>query len=80
MVAEVTTGDHSERAHGGQRARLGAAEAVLTIAIVHDLSVSPARQMNVAAERVPRLAVAILRVPIVKVKPLDLEAHLKVFY
>jgi hypothetical protein len=58
VVAEITTGDHSERANGRERSRFGAAQRVLAISIVHQLALWPARQVNMSAERVPDLAVA----------------------
>jgi hypothetical protein len=64
VVSEVTTGDHSECANNRQGARLGAAQRVLAIAVVSELPVSPARQMDVAAEGIPRLAIALSSVPI----------------
>jgi hypothetical protein len=44
VVAEITTGDHSECADGRKRSRFGAAQGVLAIAVVNELAVSPARK------------------------------------
>jgi hypothetical protein len=51
MVCEVTTGDHSKRADGCQRTRLGATQRVLAITIAHEFSVASARQIEVTRER-----------------------------
>jgi hypothetical protein len=41
VVAEITTGDHSERADGRERSRFRAAQRVLAIAIVNQLASRP---------------------------------------
>jgi hypothetical protein len=64
VVAEITTGDHSERANGRERSRFGAAQRVLAIAIVNQLAVASAWQVNVAHERVPDLGIAFARVAV----------------
>jgi hypothetical protein len=64
VVAEVTTGDHSERANGRQRSRFGATQRVLAISIVHQLAIASAWQAKVARERVPDLAIAFACVPV----------------
>ena len=64
MVAEITTGGHSERANNRERSRFGAAQRVLAISIVHQLAIAFAWQVNVARERVPDLRIAFARVPV----------------
>src|SRR6266542_2921537 len=72
LISEITTGDHSKRADGRKCACLRAAQGVLAIAVAHDLSLPPTRQIEVARKRVAgiegalrRLAVAISRACIV---------------
>jgi hypothetical protein len=64
VVAEITTGDHTECANGRERSRLGAAQRVLAISIVHQFAVASAWQANVARERVPDLGIAVPRVAV----------------
>ena len=59
VVAEVTTGDHSEGADGRERARLGAAQGVLAIAVANQLALGSTRQVDVTRERVARLTVTL---------------------
>src|SRR5262249_3825412 len=54
-VAQVTTGDHSERADGRQRARFRTAQRVFAIAIPHDLALETARQVEPPREHVARI-------------------------
>jgi hypothetical protein len=54
MVSQVTTGDHSERADGGQRARLGTTKGVLAVAVEHPLALRSSRQADVTREGVAR--------------------------
>ena len=49
VVAEITTGDHSERTNGRERSRFGAAQGVLAITVANELALWPARQVNVAS-------------------------------
>jgi hypothetical protein len=58
VVSEITTGDHSEGTNGRERPGLGAAQGVLAIAVVNELALRPARQMNMAAECIRNLAIA----------------------
>jgi hypothetical protein len=58
VVAEITTGDHSERANGCERPRFGAAQRVLAISIVNELALWSARQVNMSAECIRDLAIA----------------------
>ncbi|MCA1586257.1 MAG: hypothetical protein LC791_16290 [Acidobacteria bacterium] len=64
VVAEITTGDHSERANGRERSRFRAAQGVLAISIVHQLAIASAWQVNVPRERVPDLGLAFARVAV----------------
>jgi hypothetical protein len=64
VVAEITTGDHSERANGRERARFRAAQCVLAVSIVDQLAIASARQVNVACERIPDLGIAFARVAV----------------
>jgi hypothetical protein len=59
MVPEIATGDHSKGTHGRERARLGASQGVLTIAVANQLALGSARQADMARERVPCLAGAL---------------------
>ena len=52
VVAEITTGDHSECADGRERPGFGAAQGVFAIAVVHELALWSARQVNMGAEYV----------------------------
>jgi hypothetical protein len=58
VVAEITTGDHSERANGCERPRFGAAQGVLAIAVVNEFALPSTRQMNVACECMRDVATA----------------------
>jgi hypothetical protein len=42
VVAEITTGDHSECANGRERSRFGAAQCVLAISIVNQFALASA--------------------------------------
>jgi hypothetical protein len=64
VVAEITTGDHSERANGRERSRFGGAQRVLAISIVHQLAIASAWQVKMARERVPDLGIAFACVPV----------------
>jgi hypothetical protein len=57
-VAEVTTGDNSKRADGGQGARLRAAKRVLAIAVAHEFAIRAAREVQLTREDVARIIVA----------------------
>src|SRR5258708_38704215 len=61
VISEITTGDHSNRTDGRQRARLRAAQRVLAIAVAHHLSLQPARQVEIARERLARIERALRR-------------------
>jgi hypothetical protein len=58
VVSEITTGDHSECTNGRERPGFGAAQGVFAIAVVHDLALWSARQVNMSAECIPDLAIA----------------------
>jgi hypothetical protein len=64
MVSQVTTGDHSERANGGQGARFGAPQRVLAIAVTNELALRSARQVYVPREGVTRLVIALSSVAV----------------
>jgi hypothetical protein len=64
VVAKITTGDHSERTDRRERARLGTAQRVLAIAVAYQLAFWTAGQMDVARERVARLAVPPLSIAV----------------
>jgi hypothetical protein len=58
VVSEITTGDHSERTDGRECPRLGAAQGVLTIAVLNQFALWSARQVNMLAECIRDLATA----------------------
>jgi hypothetical protein len=58
VVSEITTGDHSECTNGRERSGFGAAQGVLAIAVVNELALWPARQVNISAEGIRDVAVA----------------------
>src|SRR5919106_4838261 len=58
VVSEITTGDHSERTNGRERPGFGAAQGVFAIAVVNELALWSARQVNMSAECIRDLAVA----------------------
>jgi hypothetical protein len=64
VVAEIATGDHSERANGREGSRFGAAQRVVAISVVNQLAIAPAGQVNMARERVPDFAIAFSRVAV----------------
>jgi hypothetical protein len=64
----MTTGDHSECANGCARSRFGAAHGVFPIAVVHELALGSARQVNVARECVRDVAIA-LSIVVISVAP-----------
>src|SRR5262249_18295097 len=64
VVAEITTGDHSKGTNGCQRARLRAAARIVTIAVVDELPLHPARQVHMPSQRVTRLPVALTTIAI----------------
>jgi hypothetical protein len=64
VVTEITTGDHSECADGRERSRLGAAQGVVAIAVVNQLALWSARQVNMSAECIRDLAIAFSSVAI----------------
>jgi hypothetical protein len=59
VVAQITTGDHSERADGRERSWFRAAQRVLAIAVADDLALVSTRQVQIARGRVTRIAVAL---------------------
>jgi hypothetical protein len=59
MIAEITTGDHSKRAHSRQRPRLGAAQGVLAVAVPDKLTLQPSREVDGAAEHIAWVDVAL---------------------
>jgi hypothetical protein len=58
VVSEITTGNHPECTDGRERPRFGAAQCVLAISIVDQLAIASARQVNMSAECIRRLALA----------------------
>jgi hypothetical protein len=50
VVSEITTGDHSECTNGRERPGFGTAQGVLAIAVMNQLAIAPARQVNVSCE------------------------------
>jgi len=58
VVSEITTGDHSKCTDGRERPRFGAAQGVLAIAVVNELTLRSARQVNMSAECIRDLAIA----------------------
>ena len=64
VVPEITTGDHSERTNGRERPGFGAAQGVFAIAVVHELALWSARQVNMSAECIRDLAIAFSTVAI----------------
>jgi hypothetical protein len=59
VVSEITTGDHSECTNGRERPGFGAAQGVFAIAVVNELALWSARQVNVARECVWDVAIAL---------------------
>jgi hypothetical protein len=59
VVSEITTGDHSECTNGRERPGFGAAQGVLAIAVVNELALWSARQVNMSAECIRGLAIAV---------------------
>jgi hypothetical protein len=66
VVSEITTRDHSECTDGRERPRFGTAQGVLAIAVVNELALAPARQLNMSAECVSDLwnAFSIFAIPV----------------
>ena len=58
MVSEITTGDNSECTNGRERPGFGAAQGVFAIAVVHELALWSARQVNMSAECIRDVAIA----------------------
>jgi hypothetical protein len=58
VVSEITTGDHSEGTNGRERPGLGPAQGVFAIAVVHELALWSARQVNMSAECIRDFAIA----------------------
>jgi hypothetical protein len=58
VVSEITTGDHSECANGRERPGFGPAQSVFAIAVVNELALWSARQVNMSAECIRDLAIA----------------------
>jgi hypothetical protein len=58
VVSEITTGDHSECTNGRERPGFGAAQGVFAIAVVNELALWSARQVNMSAECIGSLAIA----------------------
>src|SRR5918995_4122408 len=58
VVLEITTGDHSECTNGRERPGFGAAQGVFAIAVVHELALWSARQVNMSAEGIRDLSIA----------------------
>ncbi len=59
VVSEITTGDHSERTNGRERPGFGAAQGVFVSAVLNELALWSARQVNVAGEWSRDLAIAL---------------------
>ncbi len=57
VVAEITTGDHSERANGRERSRFGAAQRVLALAVMNQFAIWSTWQVNVAGECIRDFAI-----------------------
>jgi hypothetical protein len=66
VVSEITTGDHSKCTNGRERPGFGAAQGVLAIAVVNELALWSARQVNMSAEGIRDVAVAfsIVAIPV----------------
>ena len=63
-VAQVALGDDTKRPHGRQRARVGAVQAIVAIAVANQLAVGSARKIEVTREDVERIdgaAIALAR-------------------
>jgi hypothetical protein len=58
VVSKITTGDHSECTNGRERSRFGAAQGVFAIAVVNELALWSARQVNMSAVCVSHLRIA----------------------
>jgi hypothetical protein len=58
VVSEITTGDHSECTNGRERPGFRAAQGVVAIAVVNELALWSARQVNMSAECIRGLAIA----------------------
>src|SRR5207244_3410203 len=63
-ISKITTGDHSKRTDGRERARLRAAQCVFTVAVAHDLSLHAAGQVDTARERLTRIDRVVWRLTI----------------
>jgi hypothetical protein len=57
VVSEITTGDHSECTDGRERPGFRAAQRVFAIAVVNELTLWSARQVNMSAECIRDLAI-----------------------
>ncbi|HEX4565887.1 MAG TPA: hypothetical protein VH138_04610, partial [Vicinamibacterales bacterium] len=68
VITKITTGDHSIRADPRQRARLGAAQRVLPIAVVDEFPVGPTWEIQIARERLARSDRLFARVAFVVVR------------
>jgi len=64
VVSEITTGDHSEYTDGRERSRFGTAQGVLAIAVVNELALRSARQVNLSGECIRDLSIAFTTVAI----------------
>jgi hypothetical protein len=64
LVSEITTRDHSECTNGRERPGFGAAQGVFAIAVVNELALWSARQVNMSAECIRDLAIAFSMVAI----------------
>jgi hypothetical protein len=58
VVSEITTGDHSECTNGRECPGFGAAQGVFAIAVVNELALWSASQVNMSAECIRDLAIA----------------------
>jgi hypothetical protein len=68
-VAQVPLGHDPKRTNGRQRSRIGSAQCVFAVAVVHELALRPFRQVEIAHKHVPRVASAALVVPITGIAP-----------
>ena len=62
VITEITTGDHSKRADGRQRPRLGPAERVLAVAIADEFALRAAGEIQVPREWLARVRRTVPRV------------------
>jgi hypothetical protein len=66
VVAEIACGDNPKRADRGQPPGVGAAQAVITVAVSHNLAVAIVRQVELAHEGITRIS------PVVSISPVTI--------